>query len=55
MKTACINYPCGVSETSDCCNAKIVSGDLCGDCYEHCGDACDECDEFDSGEDMETE
>jgi len=55
MKPSCLKYPCGVSGTSDCCNAPIHSSDICGKCGEHCGDACDECDEFDDGEDIETE
>lgn len=55
MKTACLKFPCGVSGTSACCNDQIHSSDICGKCGEHCEDACEDCDEFDDGEPLETE
>jgi len=55
MKPSCLKFPCGVSGLSICCNAEIFCGDICKDCGEHTADCCDDCDEFDDGEDIETE
>jgi hypothetical protein len=33
--------------SSNCCGARIIFGDICTDCQEHCDCQCDDCDETD--------
>lgn len=46
MKTSDKNT-CNGYELSNCCGAIIVCSDICSECKEHCGNACEDCDEID--------
>jgi len=38
---------------SNCCGAKIIMGDLCNDCKEHCDTQCSDCDESETCDEKE--
>lgn len=46
MKKITLDDPCEGCEgleTSSCCGASIIWGDICNDCKEHCDTQCADC------------
>ena len=41
MESPCKN--CEMGNSSDCCGAEIIWGDICMECGEHCDTMCEEC------------
>jgi hypothetical protein len=48
MKADCSYYDdCDMKFLSECCGALIYTDtDICSECREHCGDACEDCPDY---------